>query len=245
MADATLSAGSYGLGFLAGALSTLSPCVVPLLPLILGGAVAAHRFGPIALAAGLAVSFVGVGLFIATVGCTVGVDGDVFRLVGAILLLAMGALLLSRAFQNRLALAASPLGARAQSMIDRINPVGLRGQFTLGVLLGAVWSPCVGPTLGAAATLAAQRRNLGQVSAVMFLFGLGAALPMLLIGTLSREVAVRWRGRILHAGEAGKRALGVVMVALALGLIARLDQSVEAALVAWSPEWLIDITTRF
>jgi cytochrome c-type biogenesis protein len=202
-------------------------------------------FGPIALAAGLAASFVGVGLFITTVGYAVGVDGDVFRLVGAILLLALGALLLSRTFQNRLALAASPFGARAQSMIDHINPVGLRGQFTLGVLLGAVWSPCVGPTLGAAATLAALRRNLGQVSAVMLLFALGAALPMLLIGTLSREVAVRWRGRILHAGEAIKRALGVVMVALALGLIAHLDHGVEAALVAWSPEWLIDTTTRF
>jgi cytochrome c-type biogenesis protein len=245
VAEGTFSAGSYGLGFLAGALTSLSPCVLPLLPLILGSAVAAHRFGPIALGAGLAISFAGVGLFIAITGFALGLDGDVFRLVGAILLLFFGAVLLSQAFQNRLALAAWPLGARAQAMIDRINPARLRGQFTLGVLLGVVWSPCVGPTLGAAATLAAQRQNLGQVSTLMLLFALGAAVPMLLIGTLSREVVARWRGRMLHASNAGKQALGVVMITLALGILVHLDRSVEAALVAWSPEWLTDITTRF
>jgi cytochrome c-type biogenesis protein len=240
-----LSAGSYGLGFLAGILSTLSPCVLPLLPLILGSAVAAHRFGTAALAGGLAVSFVVIGLFVATVGFAIGLDGNLFRLIGAILLSAFGALLLSQALQDRLALAASPLGSSAQALIDRLNPAGLRGQFILGVLLGVVWSPCVGPTLGAAATLAAQRHSLGQVSIVMLLFGLGAALPMLLIGALSREVMMRWRSRMLHTGKAGKQALGLLMVALALAIIAGVDRSIEARLVAWSPEWLTDITTRF
>ena len=60
--------GSLGLGLLAGVLSTLSPCVLPLLPLVLGGAAAAHRYGRLALAAGLVVSFVGVGMFVATIG---------------------------------------------------------------------------------------------------------------------------------------------------------------------------------
>jgi cytochrome c-type biogenesis protein len=240
-----LSSGSYGLGFLAGVFSTLSPCVLPLLPLILGSAVAAHRFGAAALAGGLAVSFVVIGLFVATIGFAIGLDGDVFRVIGAILLLGFGALLLSQALQNRLAVTTSPLGSRAATLVDRLNPVGLAGQFTLGLLLGAVWSPCVGPTLGAAAALAAQRQDLGQVAITMLLFGLGAALPLLLLGAFGREAILRWRGHMLHAGKAGKQALGLVMVAFAFAIFAGVDRDIEAALVAWSPDWLTTLTTRF
>jgi cytochrome c biogenesis protein CcdA len=241
----TLSAGSYGLGFVAGILSSLSPCVLPLLPLVLGSAVAAHRLGAAALACGLAISFAAAGLLVATVGFAIGLDDEVFRTVGAILLLGFGALLLSQALQDRFAEAASPLAARAQALTSRLNPVGLRGQFTLGLLLGLVWSPCVGPTLGAVATLAAARQSIEQVSLVMLAFGLGAALPMVLIGALSRAIVTRWQGRLRHAGKTGKQALGVMMVALAVLIFSGTDRSVEAALVMWSPDWLTDITTRF
>ena len=74
---------TFGLAFLAGILSVLSPCVLPLLPLVLGAAASEHRLGPAALAAGLALSFVAIGLFVATVGFAVGLDGDVFRTVAA------------------------------------------------------------------------------------------------------------------------------------------------------------------
>jgi len=240
-----LSAGSYGLGFLAGVLSTLSPCVLPLLPIVLGSAVAAHRFGAAALAVGVTLSFVVVGLFVATVGFAIGLDGDVFRLIAAILLLIFGVLLLSQALQDRLSLAASPLGSGAHALIDRLNPSGLRGQLILGLLLGAVWSPCVGPTLGAAATLAAQRQNLAQVAAVMLFFGLGAALPLLIIGAFGRELVVRARGRMLRAGKAGKQALGVVMVVMGLFILSGIDRQFETVLTAWTPDWLLDATTRY
>jgi cytochrome c biogenesis protein CcdA len=240
-----LVAGSYGLGFLAGVLSSLSPCVLPLLPLVLGSAMGAHRFGAAALASGLAVSFVTAGLFVATIGFASGLDSDFFRFIGAVLLLGFGAVLLSQALQDRLATAASPLGSRAQTLIDRLNPLGLSGQFVLGLLLGIVWSPCVGPTLGAAATFAAQRQSLGQVSLVMLLFGLGAALPMVLIGMLSRQAMTRWRGRILRAGKAGRQIFGLIMVAFAVAIVAGVDRSIETVLVAWSPVWLTDIATRF
>jgi cytochrome c biogenesis protein CcdA len=241
----TLSTGSYGLAFVAGILSSLSPCVLPLLPLLLSSAVAAHRLGAAALAGGLAISFTAVGLLVATVGFAIGLDDEIFRYFGAILLLGFGTLLLSQAFQDQFALAASPLISRAQAMTNRLNPVGLRGQFTLGLLLGLVWSPCVGPTLGAVATFAAARESIEQVSLVMLVFGLGAALQMVVIGVLSRAIIARWRGRLVHAGKTGKQALGLVMVALAVLIFSGADRSVEAALVTWSPDWLTDITTRF
>jgi cytochrome c-type biogenesis protein len=241
----TLGLGSYGLSLLAGILSTFSPCVLPLLPIVFGSAVAAHRFGALALAAGLALSFVSIGLFVATIGFSLGLDDGVFRFIGAFVLLVIGIMLMSEAFQVRLAVAASPLASGAQGWIERLHPVGLQGQFLLGLLLGAVWSPCVGPTLGAAATLAARRQDLLQVAALMIVFGLGATLPMLVIGSLSREVMMRWRGSMAQTGKAGKRVLGVLMAVLAVFILTGIDRRIEARLVAWSPEWLTNITTLF
>ena len=236
-----LTLGSYGLGLLAGVLSTLSPCVLPILPIVLAGAVAGHRLGPLALAAGLSLSFVTIGLFVALIGFQIGLDGEVMRILAAAMLAALGIVLISPALQRRLAAGASSLGGVAA----RFQPEGLTGQFVLGLLLGAAWSPCVGPTLGAAATLAAQRQSVGSVALVMLMFGVGAALPLVLIGALSREAMQRWRGRLLGAGNSGKKALGALMLALAVLMIAGVDRQLEAVLVDLSPGWLTALTTRF
>jgi cytochrome c biogenesis protein CcdA len=90
---------------------------------------------------------------------------------------------------------------------------GLGGQVAVGLLLGAVWSPCVGPTLGAASVLAARAENLTNVALTMLAFGIGAALPLLAIGMMSREALMRWRSRLLAAGSGGKMLMGVLLVA--------------------------------
>ena len=86
-----MNLGSVGFGFLAGLFSTLSPCVLPILPLILGAAVAVHRAAVLLLALGMAISFVAFGLFIATIGFAIGIDGDGLRWVSALLLGALRA----------------------------------------------------------------------------------------------------------------------------------------------------------
>jgi cytochrome c-type biogenesis protein len=240
-----LPGGSIAFGFLAGLLSTLSPCVLPLLPLVLGPAMAHSRWGLPALTAGLVVSFVGIGLFVATIGFSVGLDGDVFRMLSAGLLAALGVVLVSEALQLRFAVATGGIANVGNRLIGRIRVDGLRGQFLLGVLLGAVWSPCVGPTLGAASVLAAQRHDLVGVAGVMLAFGVGSALPLLLIGVLSREALSRWRGRLTGAGKTGKMLLGGVALAASLLVLTGLDHVVEAAAVAATPDWLTDLTTRF
>lgn len=233
------------LALLAGTLSVLSPCVLPLIPIVLGAAVGEHRFGPAALAAGLALSFVTIGLFVATIGFSIGLDLDVFRSVAAVLLIIMGAVLLMPRVQARVAAAAGPVGNWMQAQAGEVPGRGLGKQFTVGVLLGAVWSPCVGPTLGAASLLAARAENLGLVALTMFAFGIGAALPLLLIGMMSREAMSLWRGRLLAAGQGGKAAMGAILVATGLLILSGLDKRLEAILVAASPAWLTDLTTRF
>lgn len=79
----------------------------------------------------------------------------------------------------------------------------------------------------------------------MLVFGIGAALPLLLIGLLSREVMLRLRGRMLAAGGIMKTALGVVLVLVGLAVASGLDKTIEAKLVDWSPMWLTHLTTRY
>src|SRR3989337_2013475 len=125
--------GTLGLAFVAGALSVLSPCVLPLLPIVLGTASSEHRLGPAALAAGLAVSFTAIGLFVATIGFAAGLDTGVFRTVAAILLIGAGAVLLVPRLQEQFALAAAPVSNWAGSYADTFTPGGLPGQFGLGL----------------------------------------------------------------------------------------------------------------
>ena len=225
--------GTAALAFLAGLLSTLSPCVLPLLPIVLGTALSQHRLGPVALAAGLALSFVAIGLFIATIGFSIGLDGGVFRLAAAIVLMLIGLVLVLPRLQAQVALAAGPVGNWAEQRFGGMSGSGLSGQFAVGLLLGA------------ASVLAAQGENLGQVALTMAVFGVGAALPLLVLGLVSREAMLRWRGRMMAAGQRSKIVMGAVLIATGLMIATGLDKRVEAVMVELSPAWLTQLTTRF
>lgn len=237
--------GSILLAFVAGVLSILSPCVLPILPIVLGAASSAERLGPVALAAGLALSFTAIGLFVATIGYSIGLDADLFRSAAAVLVIALGLVLALPPLQVRLAAASGPIANWTDQRFGARTGAGLSGQFGVGVLLGAVWSPCVGPTLGAASLLAAQGRSLLQVAVTMFVFGIGAAVPLLLLGLVSREAMMRWRNRLLSAGQVAKTGLGILFVAIGVLVLTGFDKSIETVLVGASPQWLSDLTTRF
>jgi cytochrome c-type biogenesis protein len=232
------------LALLAGALSTLSPCVLPLLPLVLGAAVSQHRFGPIALAVGLALSFVAIGLFIATIGFSIGIDGGFVRGIAALLMLATGVILMVPTLQTKLAAAGGPVSNWAEQRFGGLSGTGLQGQFGVGLLLGAVWSPCVGPTLGAASILAAQGKDLGHVALTMVAFGVGAAIPLLILGMLSREAIFRVRDRLLRTGRNGKAVLGAILITVAVLIFSGWDRQIETVLVNVSPAWLTHLTTQ-
>lgn len=237
--------GALSLAFLAGVLSILSPCVLPILPIVLGAATTEHRWGPVALAIGLAVSFVLVGLFVATIGYSIGLNADAFRGAAAALMIAIGMVLLVPRIQERLALAGAPLANWSDRHFGAGRRGGVAGQVSVGLLLGAVWSPCVGPTLGAASILAAQGRDLGDVAATMLAFGIGAALPLAGLGLLSREALLRWRARLIAGGARAKSAFAIVLILIGVLVLTGLDKRVETFAVDQSPQWLVDLTTRF
>ncbi|MCJ8508323.1 cytochrome c biogenesis CcdA family protein [Rhizobium lemnae] len=230
---------------LAGILSVLSPCVLPLVPIVLASAANRHRLGPLALAAGLAVSFVVVGLFVALVGFGLGLDFGLFRSAGAIIMILIGAVMVMPALQARLALAAGPVGSWTEKRFGGFDESGWQGQFGVGLLLGTVWSPCIGPTLGAASLMAARGENLGQVIVTMLAFGIGAALPLLVLGTVSRDLFSRTRDRMLRAGRWLKAILGIMLIVIGSLILTGMDKRLETKLIEASPAWLTDLTTRF
>jgi len=236
---------TFGFGYLAGVLSTLSPCVLPLIPILLATAVGAHRFGPYALAVGLALSFAVVGIFIATVGASLGLDASTFRNVAAVVLIGFAIVLLSSKLQERFAIATSGLSSVGDKLLSRIRLDGLAGQLVIGLVLGIIWSPCVGPTLGAATTLASQGQSLAQIALLMLIFGIGAGTPLVVLGSLSRNTVMRVRGRMVAAGKSGKLMLGVLLLAVGVAILTGWDKRFEAWAVDVSPAWLTQLTTRF
>lgn len=233
------------LAFLAGVLTILSPCVLPLVPIVFASAQSRHRMGPAALGLGLALSFTLVGLFVAAIGYSIGLDPDVFRTVGAVLMLGFAALLLVPALQHRFELIAAPAGGLAQRLMPAGDGSGLGQQFSIGALLGIVWLPCVGPTLGAALVLASQGHNVVQVAAVMLAFAVGAALPLTVIGTLSAKALAGRRRAMAMFGARGRLLLGVLLALVAALILTNVDRQIEAALTAASPDWLVSLTTRY
>lgn len=239
------SLGAYAVAFIAGILSTLSPCVLPLLPIIIGSSVAEHKLGPFAVATGMAISFALIGTMLASIGVSIGLNQNSFRFVAALVMLLIGVVLISKNLQERLAVASSGLSRTGHTFLAKVSIAGLKGQFVIGCLLGLVWSPCVGPTLGAAVTVASQGSNLLKVAAMMAIFGIGAATPIVVLGLLSREAMLRARFKLQGAGGIGKIILGIFLIVVSLAILSGQDKRVEEFLTDHSPQWLTELTTRF
>jgi cytochrome c-type biogenesis protein len=231
--------GSYA----AGVLSVLAPCVLPLAPIILASALQAHRFGPLAMSGGLVASFTLSGMVLGSVGLAAGLGSGTTRIAAGVLMLVFGALLVIAPLQARFAGVVAPVSATAELFSQRFDANSLAGQFAIGSLLGIVWVPCTGPTLGVAITLASRQESLARVSLVMLAFGIGAVTPLLLLAYGSRQVLLERRKQVLSVAQAGRWVMGGVLLAMGLLVITGLDKHVEALLVSLSPDWLIELTT--
>lgn len=237
--------GSFAFAFIAGVLSTLSPCVLPLIPIVIGAAANQHRLGPLALAGGLTVSFALIGTALASLGSVAGIAPDGFRLTAAVIMGIIGIILISATLQERLAIAMSGISGAGDTILSKITINGLTGQFLIGFLLGLIWTPCVGPTLGAAITLASQGKDLGMIVVVMAIFGFGAGLPLALLGLLSRSAMMKAKTKLGSAGNLGKKLLGGFLILISALVITGQDKPIEIYLLKISPDWLTQLTTSF
>ena len=226
----------------AGLLTLINPCVLPVLPIVLATALQAGRAGPLVLAAGMSVSFVVLGVLVTAFGQAIGLTQEMLADVAAVLMIGFGLVLLVPRFSNAFALATEGFAARADGGIDTYGGAGLRGQFIGGALLGAVWSPCIGPTLGGAISLAAQGESLLWATAIMIGFALGVSTIIIALGYGARAVILRRQAAMRSLAQRARPLLGAVFVAVGLALLFRLHHYAEAWAVQTLPPWLIDLS---
>ncbi len=226
----------------AGLLTLINPCVVPVLPIVIATALQASRMGPLAMAAGLSLSFVVLGVGVTAFGQALGLDIDTISKAGAVLMVLFGLALLLPQAGAALETATAGMAARADEQMDHVDRSGLRGQFLGGLLLGAVWSPCIGPTLGGAISLASQGENLGRATLIMLFFALGVSTLILGLAYGTRGAIGKYNAQLRRLAVAARPILGATFVAVGLGLFFNVHHVIEAWLIGVLPPWLIDLS---
>ena len=159
--------------YLAGLLTLLNPCIVPILPIIITTALEDDKRGPLVLALGLLISFVAFGMTIPLIVALFSISENMVSTVSNLVLICLGITLIVPKFSNFFELIILIPSNKANQLIQSNKKMGVFNQFISGLLIGIVWSPCVGPTLGAAISFAAQSTNLIWSFSIMVFFALG------------------------------------------------------------------------
>ncbi|HHL19984.1 MAG TPA: cytochrome c biogenesis protein CcdA [Aliiroseovarius sp.] len=230
------------LGYGAGLLTLINPCVLPVLPIVLATALQASRWGPVAIAAGMSLSFVFLGVVVTAVGRSFGITEDTIAQGAAILMIGFGLVLMVPRLSAGFATATGGVASRADAGLDEVDRSGLGGQFLGGALLGAVWSPCVGPTLGGAIALASQGESLLRATAIMVAFALGVSTIILALGYGARAAIMRRQALMRRIAEKSRPIMGAVFILVGVMLLMRWQIVIEGWLIDHMPYWLTDFS---
>jgi len=230
---------SIPLALLAGALSILSPCVWPLVPVVMSSASTGGRYGPVAMALGLSVSFAVAGTLLSFMLLNMGLDPVSFRYLAAIMLVLVGLILTVKSLGDWVTLKLSALTSHFN--VNGEHGSGAAGQFLIGALLGLVWLPCVGPTLGAAIALASVGEDMLMAFIVMFTFGIGTAAVLLISGMASNAALSKVRPGIMENAARGKKMLGILLLILGAIVLTGVDKQMEIWALSWLPDWAITL----
>jgi cytochrome c biogenesis protein CcdA len=227
--------------YLAGLLTLINPCVLPVLPIVLASSLQTDPRAPLALAAGMGLAFVALGTGVAALGPAVGLYPEDVTRIAALVMVAFGAVLVLPALGRRFATASAGLAAAADTRIAAA-PRGIAAEFWGGALLGAVWSPCIGPTLGAAIALASAGQELTRAAAIMSAFSLGVATLVLAAAYGLRGWLRRNMGRMVTFSARARPVMGWVFIATGTALFLGLNHALEAAALRLLPAWFIDLS---
>ncbi len=234
----------FGLALLAGSLTTLNPCVFPLLPIVLGGALQGHKAAPLAMGAGMVASFGALGLLIGVAGDALGIDPDAVRVAGAVLLIIFGIVMLVPWLNEKFTNFVTPLASGANNATAGLDSGSLKGAFATGGLLGMVWSPCSGPMLASALTLVATQGGALRGTLILSTFGLGAAAVLVAVAYASRAGFGKVRGWVLEHMNTVKKVFGVFVLLVGVAILSGGDKWLETQVVRILPESWINLTTR-
>ena len=217
----------FGFAFLAGVVTILSPCILPILPIVLSG-ISGDKKRPFGIIAGFVLSFTLFTLFLATLVRLTGIPSNTLRIVAAIVLLVFGLSLLIPQFQ----LLMEKLFSKFSAFGPKTTPhAGLWGGFIIGLTIGIVWTPCVGPILASVIALAATSQVTTTTFFITLTYSLGTAIPMFFIMYGGRNILQKASWLVKNT-ETIQKVFGALMILFAFAIFTNIDQQIEGYLAA-------------
>lgn len=232
-------------GYIAGLLTLINPCVLPVLPIAIASSFSAHKHGPLALTAGMSIAFVTLGVLVSSVGYSIGLDEDIIAQGAAVMMIIFGSVLLIPQMNERFAMATAGFSSKADMTMNDIEGNGLRSQFMGGILLGAIWSPCIGPTLGGAISLASQGSNLLYAASIMTAFAMGISTVILLLAYGARNAIKQRQETLRKLAAKAKPIMGITFILVGLMIFFKFHHVIEIALLDIMPDWLLELSVKF
>ncbi|NNM66939.1 MAG: cytochrome c biogenesis protein CcdA [Spirochaetales bacterium] len=227
--------------FLAGVVTILSPCVLPILPVILSGSIGAGKLRPWGIIVGFIVSFTVFTLTLSAIVQAFHVSADVLRWVAAGLIFVFGVVMVVPQLKDLFLMAATRLTSRA-TQTPRKKTGGFWSGVVLGFSLGLVWTPCVGPIMASVITLAlSQTVDLGAVL-ITLSYTTGTSLPLLLIVLGGRGLLNRFPSLTKNTGKI-QRVFGVLMILTAVALFTGADRMIQTWLLETFPQYGSGLTS--
>ncbi len=195
------------IAFGAGVLSVLSPCVLPLLPAVMAYSAETGKLRPLAIVSGLCISFTAMGIISSAFGSVVYAYLKYMETIADVVIIALGLVMLFDL----------PLFNRFSALAPQTRQTGLFGGMLLGLSLGIIWIPCIGPILGGILTMVALDGDILHGGALLFIYSLGLGIPMLGIAYMTSASVGRVRAISRHSIII-KRIAGLALVLFGLGM---------------------------
>ncbi len=219
---------TFGFALGGGLLTILSPCVLPVIPLVLGRSFKSHRFGPVMLVLGLVSGFAVIGSLLGVASSWFVGFANLLRNVAVGLLFGLGVLAIF-----------PELSYRFMSYVQfgkswEPKTPSLWSEFWIGTQLGLLWTPCAGPALGSILVLAAVKHEVVGALALLTVYGLGAGIPLLALAYGSRHVS-SWRRLLPYTGTL-QRIGGILMAGTAIAILLGWDVEIQLLLAPLFPK---------
>jgi len=230
-----------GFAFLAGVITVLSPCVLPLLPVILATAAQEGKARPIGVMVGFVGSFTLATLALSYLVRSLGLPPDINRLLAGYILILLGLVLAVPALHDLFERSASLLVGRFSGGGAAVQSNGFGGGLVVGSGLGLAWSPCVGPIMASVITLALNQEVNASAVLITLAFSLGTAIPMAAIVIGGHRVAKRLRWFQANAKRI-QQVLGLIMLLVGVAILAGWDRLIQVQLLTWFPNWEQSLT---
>lgn len=226
----------FFLAIAAGFLTILAPCILPVLPFLLGTSGGRSKWRPVMIIAGFVGSFTLIGAALATAGTFLGISNDNLRILAGVLLILFGAALFFEEAYEKIAVRIQPFLAKLGTNVAHGSATksDAWSGLLVGFSLGLVWSPCAGPILGTILTLAARTNDYVTTALLFFAYALGAGIPMLGIAYGSHRIQEKLRAvgswqRILN------KIFGALVILTAIAILTGYDRVAQSWLVERFP----------